>query len=166
MVGPDRPELVDELISEPEWTGQPCIEFACERPPGAGPVPALRAGLERVAEPLLLLLSADLPFLTGAALRDLVEATEPGLGAVVVDPLGQSQWLVSCWRTTDLRVALGEYTGRSLRGLLGPLPHVEVAAVAAAGDPPYWLDCDTPEDLATAERLDGTGGTQISKEQA
>lgn len=141
VVGPDRPELA-------------AVEFTCERPAGAGPVPALRAGLDLITEPRLLLLAADLPFLTAAALRELVEvAAGPGRGAVVVDGQRRPQWLVSCWSTAELRAAAAEYDGSSLRGLLAPLPHANVAAVAVPGAPPYWLDCDTPEDLATARRL-------------
>lgn len=158
VVGPERPELVDEMAG----AGGAGVEFTCERPAGAGPVPALRTGLDLITEPWLLLLAADLPFLTAAALRDLVGAAGPAGGAVVTDEQGRPQWLVSCWHAPDLRAALASYTGNSLRGLLAPLPHVDVAAVAEPGKPPYWLDCDTPEDLATAQRL---GRHSISKEQ-
>lgn len=160
VVGPDRAELAADLADDAGTR----IEFIRERPAGAGPVPALRAGLDLITEPvLLLLLAADLPFLTATALRDLVDSAAPVGGAVVTDDQGQPQWLVSCWRSTSLRDALASYTGSSLRGLLAPLPHVDVAAVARPGEPPYWLDCDTPEDLATAESL---RRNPISKEQA
>jgi molybdopterin-guanine dinucleotide biosynthesis protein A len=159
VVGPERPELVDELAAA-EVSGT-WVEFTCERPAGAGPVPALRTGLDLITEPWLLLLAADLPFLTAAALRDLVCAASPVGGAVVTDDQGRPQWLVSCWRAPDLRTALASYAGNSLRGLLAPLPHVDVAAIAEPGKPPYWLDCDTPEDLATARRL---GRRPFSKE--
>ena len=158
IVGPERAGLAVELAG-PAGTG---IEFTCERPAGAGPVPALRAGLALIIEPRLLLLAADLPFLTAAALHRLVAAAGEDHGAVLADPMGQSQWLISCWRTAALRTALASYAGDSLRGLLAPLPHVDVAAVAVPGEPPYWLDCDTPEDLADAERL---GRHPNSKEQ-
>jgi len=158
IVGPERPELAAELAGD----AVTAIEYTCERPAGAGPVPALRAGLDLVTEPRLLLLAADLPFLTAAALRGLVEAAGEDRGAVLADPTGRSQWLMSCWRTADLRVAVAGYAGSSLRGLLEPLPHVEVAAALVPGEPPYWLDCDTPEDVAAAERL---GRHPISKEQ-
>ena len=150
VVGPDRPELAGELAGEVGAGRQALITFASEHPPGAGPVPALRAGLDHIAAPWLLLLAADLPFLTGPALRDLVEAAGQDGGAVVADPEGQPQWLVSCWRAISVRDALARYTGSSLRGLLAPLPHAELAAIARPGEPPYWLDCDTPEDLAIA----------------
>src|SRR5262245_13984488 len=64
IVGPNRPDLDLELAAGP---GQaPAVEFTMEHPSGAGPVPALRAGLSRVVEPWLLLLAADLPFLRGS----------------------------------------------------------------------------------------------------
>lgn len=157
VVGPERPELVDEMAGA--WEAG--LEFTCELPAGAGPVPALRTGLDLITEPWLLLLAADLPFLTAAALRDLVGAASPVGGAVVTDEQGRPQWLVSCWRAPDLRTALASYTGNSLRRLLAPLPHVDVAAVAEPDKPPYWLDCDTPEDLVTAQRL---GRYPISQE--
>lgn len=165
VVGPGRPELAGELGGLAAGPRPALIEFAREQPPGAGPVPALRAGLDYLdpmAEPWLLLLAADLPFLTATALRGLVEAAGRGGGAVATDPMGRPQWLIGCWHTADLRTALAGYAGSSLGGVLGPLPHVELAALAVPGEPPYWLDCDTPEDLANAKRL---GRHPISKEQ-
>jgi len=39
------------------------------------------------------------------------------------------------------------YRGTSLRGLLSPLDPVLVRLAPGPGEPPPWLDCDTPEDL-------------------
>src|SRR5260370_42475001 len=118
IVGPIRPELADERA----------LEFTTEQPPGGGPVPALRAGLDLVAEPWLLLLAADLPFVTGARLRDLLRAAawcdpadDQPVGAVQIDDHEEPQWLARCWRTPSLPAALAGYTGSSLRGLFGPL---------------------------------------------
>jgi len=122
-----------------------------EDPPGAGPVPALRAGLAEVRAPRLALLAADMPFLRPAHVALLLDAMGERPGAVLVDGEGREQWLAGCWRTAELRAALGAYAGASLRGLLGPLGPV---AVAPPREPrPAWYDCDTPEDLAAAERL-------------
>jgi molybdopterin-guanine dinucleotide biosynthesis protein A len=147
VVGPYRPGLA-ELT---EAAGAP-VEFTSERPAGAGPVPAVRAGLELVREQWLLLLAADLPFLTPDVLRDLLGSASPGHGVTLADDLGQPQWLVSCWPTAEVRAALAGYVGDSLRGLLAPLPHEVLAVTPAPGDPPYWLDCDTPHDVAAATR--------------
>jgi hypothetical protein len=80
---------------------------------------------------------------------------------VLTDDGGQEQWLAGAWRTSVLRVALGGYRGQSLRGVLGPLGPVLLGPVLlrqgepsaggqAAGAPPPWLDCDTPEDVERA----------------
>ncbi len=148
VVGMERPGLADEV----DEGARAHVEFTREQPPGGGPVPALRAGLGLVTEPWILLLAADLPFLAGDVLRELRSAAASGTGAVLVDDAGEPQWLVSCWHTAELRAALENYEGSSLRGLFAPMPHADLAVVAPPGEPPYWMDCDTPEDLATARR--------------
>ena len=157
LVGPARPDLAAALPVDLH------IEFTTERPPGAGPVLALGAGLALISERWLLLLAADLPFLRDAHLRELVAAAEQSpCGAMLVDDAGRPQWLVSCWRTACLRTALAGYQGSSLGGLLGPL---RAAAVALpAGNAPPWLDCDTPEDVAAARAL--TRGSEADHERA
>ncbi len=180
VVGRLRPGLVAELgelsglggLGWPPQAGRGgrarpvSVEFTSEEPPGSGPVPALAAGLRLVTETWVLLLAADLPFLTGDHLRELLSATEApvaggaapggavagGHGAVLADDHGAPQWLSSCWPTAGLRAALAGYEGTSLRGVLGSLPHALVTAAIEAGRPPYWLDCDTPADLEAAER--------------
>ncbi|MEU9871845.1 NTP transferase domain-containing protein, partial [Actinomadura sp. NPDC048021] len=114
-------------------------------------VPALRAGLAEVRAPRLALLAADLPFLRPAHVAALLEAAAERDGAVLVDGDGREQWLAGCWRAGALRTALAGYDGASLRGLLGPLDPVPVALPPDAR--PAWYDCDTPEQLAAAERL-------------
>jgi len=149
IVGPPRPDLIAEVVD-----GADRIEFTSEQPPGAGPVPALRAGLELVTQPRLVLLAADLPFLRDAHVRALVAAADgPAGGAMLVDGQGHPQWLVSCWRTESLRSALDGYQGSSLGGLLGPLRPAEVSISADDGQPPPWLDLDTSEDVAEALAL-------------
>lgn len=152
VVGPDRDGLRAEIDAASARPGGlvPAIRFVSEDPPGAGPVPALRAGLALVDEPRILLLAADLPFLRQSDLRALLAATGEGDGAALTDDEHRVQWLTSCWRTGRLRDALAEYRGDSLRGLLDPLRPVLVPAEPAAGAPPSWLDCDTPEDVAAA----------------
>src|SRR5690606_20903007 len=89
-----------------------------------------------------------------AGRRHAVPASRPRRPAAGRDggaARGREQWFAGCWRTAELRAALGAYAGASLRGLLGPLGPV---AVAPPREPrPAWYDCDTPEDLAAAERL-------------
>lgn len=140
VVGPPRPELT-----------APAVEFTSEQPPGAGPVPALQAGMARVTETWLLLLAADLPFLRGRHLEALfMAAHREAAGALFIDGQGRRQWLVSCWRSERLRSALAGYGGASLGGVLGRLDPAEVSLRLEPGQPPPWLDCDTDEDLAAA----------------
>jgi len=139
VVGPPRPGLGDAV-------------FVREDPPGAGPVPALRTGLALVRSSRLVLLAADLPFIATGDVDRLLRAVS-GTGAVMVDGDGREQWLAGAWRTDRLRLALDGYDGASLRGLLAPLAPVTLAS--AAGERPPWYDCDTPEELARAERLAG-----------
>lgn len=165
IVGPPRPGLTRDLLAEHPRAGEVsvhmAVEFTSEQPPGAGPVPAVRAGLELVSEPSLFLLAADLPFLRGRHLAALVRAARSapaGSGAIFADEHGQPQWLAGCWKTARLRTALARYEGNSLRGLLGPLGPLMVTASAALGSnvprgAPPWLDCDTSDDLAAARAL-------------
>jgi molybdopterin-guanine dinucleotide biosynthesis protein A len=165
IVGPQRERLLGAGSLPPGGA-----VFVHEDPPGSGPVAALRAGLAEVTAPLVALLAADLPFLrarhlapllrtaaagTGAgALRlDDAGAGGAGAGAVLLDDGVRPQWLASCWRTAVLRDALAGYQGGSLHGLLRPLRPAMLAYAPSPGEPPPWLDCDTPEDVARARHL-------------
>ncbi|MEV4383131.1 NTP transferase domain-containing protein [Streptosporangium sp. NPDC049644] len=143
VVGPPRP-------------GLPHAIFRREDPPGGGPVPALRAGLAEVTAPWVVLLAADLPFLTAEHVSALLDAAGAGTGttahgegvragAVLVDDGGREQWLAGVWHTASLVRALARYEGRSLHGLLAPLDPV---TLRLAGQP--WFDCDTMDDLQRA----------------
>lgn len=123
--------------------------YVREDPPGAGPVPALNAGLPLVRSSWFALLAADLPHLASSHLAVLAGAAAPGdAGVVLVDSSGREQWLTGVWRTGAVREALAGYEGRSLRGLLGPLAPRLVPA-----DDLAVADCDTPDDLARAREL-------------
>ncbi|GAA4524730.1 MULTISPECIES: molybdenum cofactor guanylyltransferase [Nonomuraea] len=123
----------------------PGAVFVREDPPGAGPVPALRAGLAEVTAPWVVLLAGDLPFLAPSHLSTLLAHTGAGRGAVAVDGEGREQWLLGVWEAAGLREALAAYEGRSLRGLLAPLVGRRVPLPRQA-----WFDCDTRDDLEEA----------------
>lgn len=137
LVGPERPELSRAVTVR-------------EEPPGGGPVPALAAGLAEVRAPWAAVLAADLPFLRTAHVDELRRRAAGRCGAILVDDDGRPQWLAGVWRVADLRGALGEYDGASLRGLLGPLGPVLVRSRPTAR--PGWYDCDTQADVDTASR--------------
>ena len=161
MVGPERPGAVQaglEMVAAGVPGDLRCVR---EEPAGQGPVAGLRRGLAEVTASWLVLLAADLPFLTGADLKPLLAVAFSGRsqGAVIADDAGRPQWLASCWRASSVRLAMAGYEGSSLRGLLEPLQPALVspalssplrAQSAQATDARAWLDCDTLDDLAAA----------------
>ncbi|MFC6065026.1 NTP transferase domain-containing protein [Streptomyces ochraceiscleroticus] len=155
VVGPERP------------TARPVVT-TCEDPPGAGPVAALDAGLRQTTAETVLVLSADLPFLTTATVDALLAAaTGPGAvagagpgeapghadGALLVDGDGRDQPLVAAYKAAALRRALetlraarGGLEGLPLRALLAELTLRRVRDDTAAAS----FDCDTWEALSAA----------------
>jgi molybdopterin-guanine dinucleotide biosynthesis protein A len=126
-----------------------------ERPPGGGPVAALRAGLVEVATDTVAVLAGDLPFLTAALVTEL-RSRLTGDGVLVVDDTGRDQLLLGVWRTAVLRAAVADASGpTSLRKVLAPLAVRRLRPPVAPGSPPPWMDCDTPADLARARQLSG-----------
>lgn len=99
----------------------------------------------------VLVVAADLPFLTPAAVAALLGGDADV--TMFVDPEGHRQHLCAVWRTAVLRAALPpDPYGAPMRRLLAG---VEVAEVAWPGDgPPPWYDCDTPEELKEADTAD------------
>ncbi|MFK0046982.1 NTP transferase domain-containing protein [Streptomyces sp. NPDC090741] len=128
------------------------VRWTREDPPGAGPVAALDAGLRATTAELVLVLSADLPFLDRATVRTLLDSAG-GDGALLRDPTGRDQPLVAAYRAEPLRreIALlatehGTLSGLPLRALTADLDLTKVTDSA----PLASFDCDTWEDLAVA----------------
>ncbi|MFI5495510.1 molybdenum cofactor guanylyltransferase [Actinoplanes sp. NPDC051859] len=136
------------------------VASTSEEPRGGGPVAATAAGLALVPREVSFtaLLAADLPLLTGEAidvLRLTVESA-PLEGAVYRDAEGRRQPLCGVWRTAALREAVdklaeerGGLHGASMHALLDHLRFIEVSWRRPG--PPPWFDCDTDDDLRTAE---------------
>ncbi|SFL18831.1 NTP transferase domain-containing protein [Streptomyces pini] len=156
VVGPRRP------------TARP-VDWVREDPPGGGPLAALDAGLRRTGSGTVLVLSADLPFLTPATVRALLDAvhgtdgthgihhgTAPGPdapdGAIVVDD-GCAQPLLGAYRAESLRRELALLTAEHGRPANLPLrlltDELVLRRIAPAG-PEEARDCDTWEELASA----------------
>ncbi|MEU4419184.1 NTP transferase domain-containing protein [Actinoplanes sp. NPDC024001] len=136
------------------------VHVTREEPPGGGPVAAAAAGLALVPENIAFtaLLAADLPLLTGEAIDVLRLTMEsaPMEGAVYRDAEGHLQVLCGVWRTAALRAAVnrlaeerGSLHGAPVRELLNNLRIAEVSWRRPG--PPPWFDCDTDDDLRTAE---------------
>ncbi|WP_433667752.1 NTP transferase domain-containing protein [Nocardia sp. CA-136227] len=140
VVGPHRPELPPEVLQ------------AQEIPAGAGPVAAIAAGLGALAgcefpAGLIVVLAADMPFLTAAAVSELLShARESGSDAVfAADASGRPQYLVGVWRRAALEAALNSLDSLVNRPMKALVP-VDTAMVALPG----VEDCDTPEDVRRA----------------
>jgi molybdopterin-guanine dinucleotide biosynthesis protein A len=142
VVGPPQPVPPDVLLVR-------------EEPPRGGPVAAVRAGLAAVDSHVVALLAGDLPFLSGRVIGQLRERLT-GDGVLVVDNTGRDQYLLSVWGTEVLRAALSGVSGpTSLRKVMAPLAVRRLRPDVAPGEPPPWLDCDTPADLARARAAAG-----------
>ncbi|WP_412544541.1 molybdenum cofactor guanylyltransferase [Longispora sp. K20-0274] len=109
-------------------------------PTGAGAGPGVGA---------VALLAADLPLLTAGALDALAGALPDHDGALYVDGTGRQQLLCGMWRIGALRERLAgaDPDGMPLRRLVAGL---RIAELTNQAEP--WFDCDTPEQLAEAER--------------
>jgi molybdopterin-guanine dinucleotide biosynthesis protein A len=121
---------------------------------GGGPVAAIAAGLERVTAAAVVVLPADLPFVTPAAVAGLLEALSPDADAAIpVDAGGRDQLLCAAWRTGALRralTALGDLEGVPVRRLVEAA--ARVTRLPDEREPSPWFDCDTEEELARARR--------------
>ncbi|MGW4330629.1 NTP transferase domain-containing protein [Nocardia sp. NPDC004573] len=137
VVGPHRPELSPEIIQ------------VREVPPGSGPVAAIETGLRALgsAAPLVVVLAADLPFLSPWAVTELIRhATESGADAVfAADESGRPQYLIGVWRRSALAAALDE-----LGALVNQPMKALIPAAAAIIPLPGVGDCDTEEQVRQA----------------
>jgi molybdopterin-guanine dinucleotide biosynthesis protein A len=146
------PQVV--VVAPPEHPVRPRlaeVRWVREEPPGGGPVAGLAAAVAVLPPGVTLVVvgAGDAPF-AGEGVPHLLEALEDGLdGAIGVDPAGRDQPLLGVYRVTPLRAALpASPAGTSLRQLAGLLRLARVPVGPRAS-----LDLDTPDDLATAERL-------------
>ncbi|MDL5202689.1 NTP transferase domain-containing protein [Streptomyces sp. ALI-76-A] len=148
------------VVAEPRPTARP-VTWARERPPGGGPVAALAAGLRHTTAQDVLVLSADLPFLTEETVRRLLTALRTGAaeGVLLTDADGREQPLVAAYRATALRRELTMLAGAASRsgstaggGLTGlPLRRLTAGlGLTRVPDPVASFDCDTWDDIATA----------------
>ncbi|MBA0052781.1 molybdenum cofactor guanylyltransferase [Streptomyces sp. AJS327] len=135
------------------------VGWALEEPPGSGPLAALEAGLRHCTAEVVLVLSADLPFLDAGTVRELL-APAAEEGALLFD--GRDQPLVAAYRADALRrelalsrVEYGSLAGLPMRLLLPglslrrvPVPVAESASSEVGAG--AAVDCDTWEDIASA----------------
>ncbi|MFD5397157.1 DUF6457 domain-containing protein [Streptomyces sp. NPDC127097] len=160
------PDAATTVVVGPARPTTRTVVHALEDPPGGGPLAALEAGLRHTTAPTVLVLSADLPFLTAGTARGLLAAAThtPGAagpggspaprdGAMLRDASGRDQPLVAAYRAEPLRRALariraahGSLAGLPLRALLAELVLERVPDPTATAS----FDCDTWEDISAA----------------
>ncbi|GAA3188599.1 MULTISPECIES: DUF6457 domain-containing protein [Streptomyces] len=155
------PDAATTVVVGPMRPTTRAVVHALEDPPGGGPLAALDAGLRHTAAPTVLVLAADLPFLTPATVRALLAAVAGAPadgaahvdGALLRDAQGRDQPLVAAYRRaslhrelTALRAAHGTLSGLPLRAVTSALALERVADAPAGAS----FDCDTWEDVGAA----------------
>ncbi|WP_327093358.1 NTP transferase domain-containing protein [Nocardia vinacea] len=138
VVGPHRPELDARIVQ------------VREVPPGSGPVAAVGAGLRALgptAAPLVVVLAADLPFLSQTTVAELIRrGIESGADAVfAADESGRPQYLIGVWRRTALTEALTRLDSLINQPMKALIP-ADTVTVAMPG----IADCDTEEQVRRA----------------
>ncbi|MEV6259423.1 NTP transferase domain-containing protein [Streptomyces sp. NPDC051784] len=143
------------------------VAWAREVPEGGGPLAALGAGIRLTRAERVLVLSADLPFLSETTVRSLLDASgEPGReGALCSDRDGRDQPLVAVYRAEPLRreLALLAAEHGSLAGLPLRLLTAELELARVEADPLASFDCDTWEDIAAARARIREHGTVLDE---
>jgi molybdopterin-guanine dinucleotide biosynthesis protein A len=131
------------------------VTWAREKPPGGGPVAALAAALSLPGTTEVVVLAADLPFVTAAAVGRLVDARGDAPAAIAIDADGRDQPLLACYDTTLLRRAIPrDASNAAMREVVRAMAaDGELRRIDLGGDPPVTWDCDTPMDLTRAEEL-------------
>jgi molybdopterin-guanine dinucleotide biosynthesis protein A len=137
VVGPERPGVVG-------------VAWLLEDPPQSGPAHALWAGLTVGSAPLVAVLAADLPFVTGEVVDRLAAAVGDADGAIALDRSARDQYMLAVYRRDALRSSLDE-----LPSLIGaPLgPAVSSLSLVRLREDSASSDCDTPDDVTAARQL-------------
>ncbi|MGW0048275.1 NTP transferase domain-containing protein [Nocardia cyriacigeorgica] len=145
VVGPHRPEL------------DPAVHQVREVPPGAGPVAAIGAGLRALGAevaPRVVVLAADLPFLTEWAVADLLRRSDQsGADAVfAADESGRPQYLIGVWRRDALTARLSRLDSLVNQPMKALVPD-DTVMVRLNG----ITDCDTDEEVRAARAVADQG---------
>ncbi|WP_459547675.1 NTP transferase domain-containing protein [Nocardia sp. X0981] len=145
VVGPPRPELGAHIrqTREPE--------------PGSGPVAAIAAGLAclgTAAADHLVILAADLPFLTGEVIGELLGHRDEYDAVFATDESGRPQYLIGVWRRRALADRL-----HGLRTVINQPMKALVPERTLTVTVPGVDDCDTPDDIAAARAAVASGRT-------
>ena len=147
------PTGVPTIVVGEAVTTHPEVVFTREDPPGSGPVAALSAGLALTRTSAVVLLAVDAPFALPHLLRLHLGPNDTAL--IPQDLMGKPQYLAGIYLSTALQAALdelGDSTNTSMRELITHLPEAKYFALTPE-NADYFMDLDTPEDLAAAQAL-------------
>jgi molybdopterin-guanine dinucleotide biosynthesis protein A len=131
-------------------TGRP-VTWTLEEPPHGGPLAGLAAGLAALPADAerVVVLAADMPFMTDEAIAGLLSESAGHDAAVFIDEDGKAQPLAGVYRVSALNAALracGELRDRSVKRILDSLRAVTVPDAGAT------RDCDTVDQIENARR--------------
>lgn len=153
VVGPPRPELAASILQtrEPE--------------PGSGPVAAIAAGVAALGAEVtaqVVVLAADMPFLTPAVIGELLQQSADFDAVFAADGNGRPQYLIGVWRYAALAARLRELDTVVNQPMKALVPrHTKMVTLAGVDD------CDTPGDIDAARAALGTGtGSPLPLDQA
>ncbi|MET9671749.1 NTP transferase domain-containing protein [Streptomyces sp. NPDC006482] len=155
------------VVGDPRPTVRP-VRWTREEPPGGGPLPAVDAGVRETEAEVLLVLSADLPFLDRDTVRRLLTAladAPEAEAALLTDADGRDQPLVAAYRTGPLVRELTRLT-HDHRGLAHmPLRYLSdgLRLTRVTAGPLASFDCDTWEDIAAARARIREHGTVLDE---
>ncbi|WP_041289090.1 molybdenum cofactor guanylyltransferase [Kribbella flavida] len=138
VVGPIRP------------TARP-VTWTQEHPASGGPVAGIAAGLGHGSAPVIVLVSCDLPWLTGADVAALVDGIAGHDGHGLRDDGGREQPLAAAYRRTALERALaeiGDPRDQSVRRLFAGFTMRWSEPTRAGSDVDTWADLDDPTTAA------------------
>jgi molybdopterin-guanine dinucleotide biosynthesis protein A len=128
--------------------------------PGRGPLSGIHAALATAEAGRVVVVACDLPFVTTAFLRGLVDALSPSWDAVVPCPGGNpvavcAVYRIACLRNVEDRIARGELAARELARSLNArlLDDVELSRLDPSGR--CLLNLNTPLDYEKAVRIVG-----------
>ncbi|GGK45380.1 hypothetical protein GCM10011591_16230 [Nocardia camponoti] len=151
VVGPQRDNL------------KPTIKQVRETPAGAGPVAAIGAALDLSGSaPWVIVLGADMPFLTPSAIDALLSAaTQSNTETFAIDADGRPQYLVGVWRREVLKDALSQLDSLANQPMKAIVP-TNPTLVAV----PDIADCDTPEQVVAARAVAARSATKFTLDEA
>lgn len=151
------PEVLVATDRPGPWAGLP-VRCVPDPLPGAGPLAGLVAGLEAAGRPLVFVVAGDMPRLSEALVRELVERARrlPG-HALVPRQGGRAQVLHAVYPAAMAPAARAALAGGTRR-LTDLLASARVAwleedeAAALPGGLESFRDVDTPRDLEAENR--------------